>query len=677
MIADFGLVGSARRLAPRGAARLRRVGRALRLRLPRARAVLAARVMRRTIARRCSPSPERSRRCSTATPRRRRSDGRGVGAGSGAPLPEPVVDPARRLRQRVYPRLRRRAGRETATARITSSPPRTAGFAPSTGTPRHWRRFVALLGDPEALAGPEWESLAFRLAQPGRDPSWSPRRSCARGTRSRGARRGAPARRPDGAASTTRTSSSPRSRRARAAIFRRTDFPHLAGAPFCAAPFRFSTLAVALDRAGARRRSSPCQPFAPRAPRRAVAREAAGRRSRACASSHLGVGAVGAGAVRRARRARRRGDQDRVAREPRLPAPRDVRARSAEPLLDVQRRVPRAARACASICGPHAAASSRCASAPRRTSWPRTTAAASSREWGLDYEHVRRVRPDVVYVSLAGLRPRRSARRSVGLRSAQLARSRALTCSGTIRDAPYPAGSSLNHPDHIAGKLGGGRGARGARPPPADRRGPAHRHGADRGGRVPGRRALPRGRGDRTRSARRGQRGRLCRVRMACTRARATTAGSRSRWSASAAWSAFRALAGLGGRAGAAHARRAARGARTRSSAARRHGRARATPSRSPRRSRRSGVSAMPAQSPDDQRGDAHLAARGAIVDRRASGDRCGAPHRESDSHDADARSGTRAPRRCSASTASRSCATCSALGGDEIAELVADGVCR
>src|SRR5207244_573810 len=33
-----------------------------------------------------------------------------------------------------------------------------------TGTPRHWQRFVALLGDPEVLSGPEWKSNVHRLA---------------------------------------------------------------------------------------------------------------------------------------------------------------------------------------------------------------------------------------------------------------------------------------------------------------------------------------------------------------------------------------------------------------------------------------------------------------------------------------------------------------------------------
>src|SRR4029450_5804799 len=46
-------------------------------------------------------------------------------------------------------------------------------------------------------------------------------------------------------------------------IFRRTDFPHLAGAPVCAAPFRFSTLAVSLDRP-APAGDSACEVWEPR-----------------------------------------------------------------------------------------------------------------------------------------------------------------------------------------------------------------------------------------------------------------------------------------------------------------------------------------------------------------------------------------------------------------------------
>jgi benzylsuccinate CoA-transferase BbsF subunit len=73
--------------------------------------------------------------------------------------------------------------------------------------------------------------------------------------------------------------------------------------------------------------------------------------------------------------------------------------------------------------------------------------------WGLDYEHVRRVRPDVVYLAsqahgrggplgtVQGFGPLNAAFAGVHL-------------LWNHPDAPYPAGSSLNHPDHVASKLG-------------------------------------------------------------------------------------------------------------------------------------------------------------------------------------------------------------------------------
>ena len=73
-------------------------------------------------------------------------------------------------------------------------------------------------------------------------------------------------------------------------------------------------------------------------------------------------------------------------------------------------------------------------------------------KWGLDYDDVRRVRPDVIYVASQGFG-----------RGGPLGESQAF---GPLNssfaganwlwnhpDAPYPAGVSLNHPDHIASKL--------------------------------------------------------------------------------------------------------------------------------------------------------------------------------------------------------------------------------
>src|SRR5207247_1524806 len=74
------------------------------------------------------------------------------------------------------------------------------------------------------------------------------------------------------------------------------------------------------------------------------------------------------------------------------------------------------------------------------------------RKWGLDYEDVRRVRPDVVYVASQGFGrggPLGEASAYGPLNSAFAG----VTWLWNHPDAPYPAGSSLNHPDHIAAKL--------------------------------------------------------------------------------------------------------------------------------------------------------------------------------------------------------------------------------
>ena len=74
------------------------------------------------------------------------------------------------------------------------------------------------------------------------------------------------------------------------------------------------------------------------------------------------------------------------------------------------------------------------------------------RRFGLDYEDVRRVRPDVIYVSSQGYG------RGGPLGEAPAFGPLVATFAGASwlwnhPDAPYPAGSSLEHPDHLAGKL--------------------------------------------------------------------------------------------------------------------------------------------------------------------------------------------------------------------------------
>src|SRR5438093_698667 len=73
-------------------------------------------------------------------------------------------------------------------------------------------------------------------------------------------------------------------------------------------------------------------------------------------------------------------------------------------------------------------------------------------KWGLDYEDVRRVRADVIYVASQGFGrggPLGEASAYGPLNSAFAG----VTWLWNHPDAPYPAGSALNHPDHIAAKL--------------------------------------------------------------------------------------------------------------------------------------------------------------------------------------------------------------------------------
>jgi benzylsuccinate CoA-transferase BbsF subunit len=71
---------------------------------------------------------------------------------------------------------------------------------------------------------------------------------------------------------------------------------------------------------------------------------------------------------------------------------------------------------------------------------------------GLDYEDVRRLRPDIIYIASQGFGrggPLGQASAYGPLNSAFAG----VSWLWNHPEAPYPAGSSLNHPDHIAAKL--------------------------------------------------------------------------------------------------------------------------------------------------------------------------------------------------------------------------------
>jgi crotonobetainyl-CoA:carnitine CoA-transferase CaiB-like acyl-CoA transferase len=74
------------------------------------------------------------------------------------------------------------------------------------------------------------------------------------------------------------------------------------------------------------------------------------------------------------------------------------------------------------------------------------------RRFGLDYEAVKRVRPDVIYVSSQGY----GSDGPLGGAPAYgplVAAFAGVTFLWNHADAPYPGGSSLEHPDHMAGRL--------------------------------------------------------------------------------------------------------------------------------------------------------------------------------------------------------------------------------
>jgi crotonobetainyl-CoA:carnitine CoA-transferase CaiB-like acyl-CoA transferase len=315
------------------------------------------------------------------------------------------------------------------------------------GTPRHWRGFVKLLGEPEALAGPEWEVAVYRILNSDVIRLVATE---ALATRSRAevlaaARRlgvpVTPVNTPDEFVAEEQT-------RARG-YFRRTGFPHLGDAPFAPAPFNFSRTPAVVDRpAPAPGEDGP--DFAPRASASAGPADPspplAGMRV-----IDLGVGAVGPeicwllgelGAEVVKVESRANLDFLRmVTIEPDQPN----RAWTFNDESRGQKSV------CLDLHTPdgRALALRLCAAADVVVENNR---GGVVREWGLDYEDVRRVRPDVVYVASQGYG------RGGPLGELQAFGPLNSTFAGANYlwnhpEAPYPAGSALNHPDHAASKL--------------------------------------------------------------------------------------------------------------------------------------------------------------------------------------------------------------------------------
>jgi crotonobetainyl-CoA:carnitine CoA-transferase CaiB-like acyl-CoA transferase len=342
---------------------------------------------------------------------------------------------------------------------ISPSPPRNADGAyhvlPTLdgyvrvlpGSPRQWQAFVRLIGSPEALAGPEWEHPAFRLL--GGDVIRHLASEAFAGRRradvlADGRRLDVPivpVNTPDEFVAEEQTQVR--------GYFRRTDFPHLDGAPFAPAPLNFSATPAVLARpapapgsdAGGWDARVPA-PVSGEQPRPALA----GLRV-----VNLGVGAVGpevccvlADLGAEVIKIESRANLDflrRVTIETDTPNRAwtfNVECRGQQSVcLDL--RTARGRELALGLCGAADVV-------------VENNRGGVVRAWGLDYPDVRRRRPDVIYVASQGFGrggPLGEASAFGPLNSSFAG----VNWLWNHPEAPYPAGVSLNHPDHIASKL--------------------------------------------------------------------------------------------------------------------------------------------------------------------------------------------------------------------------------
>jgi crotonobetainyl-CoA:carnitine CoA-transferase CaiB-like acyl-CoA transferase len=323
------------------------------------------------------------------------------------------------------------------------------------GSVRHWRAFVQLLGSPEALSGEEWENAVFRLLN-----GDAIRLLASDGLRER--RRAevfAEARRlglPLAPVNTLDEFVTEEQTRVRG-YFQRTGFPHIGDAPFAVAPLNFSVTQAVLRRGAPPLGEDDGARFSPRTPSTAHVEAATTTddMSRAPLAGmrviDLGVGAVGpevcwvlAELGAEVIKIESRANLD------------FLRAVTVEP--DAPNRAWTFNDECRgqkSICLDLRTERGRelalrlCATADVVVENNRGGVVG---KWGLDYEDVRRVRPDVIYVASQGFGrggPLGEAQ-SFGPLNSSFA---GVNWLWNHPGAPYPAGVSLNHPDHIASKL--------------------------------------------------------------------------------------------------------------------------------------------------------------------------------------------------------------------------------
>jgi crotonobetainyl-CoA:carnitine CoA-transferase CaiB-like acyl-CoA transferase len=316
------------------------------------------------------------------------------------------------------------------------------------GSPRQWRGFVELLGDPEALAGPEWLIPIFRLANADvcRIIAGEALRERTKADVIAAARRLdvplVPVNTPEQFVTEEQT--------LHRVFFQRTGFPGLGDAPVAPGPFNFSATPTELRRPAPAPGEDDRTGFAPRPPEPASG-GAAGPPLAGVRVVDLGVGVavpeaawllaeLGAEVVKIESRA----NLDflrRVTVEPDQPNRsmqfNDSSRGHLSVTLDLrtERGCDLALRLCAAA--DVVLENNRGGVAPR---------------WGLDYADIRALRPDIIYYASQAFGrggPLGEASAYGPLNSAFSG----VTWLWNHPHPPYPAGCALNHPDHIAAKL--------------------------------------------------------------------------------------------------------------------------------------------------------------------------------------------------------------------------------
>ncbi len=315
-------------------------------------------------------------------------------------------------------------------------------------TLKHWKAFVTMLGEPEAFSGEEWLSPVFRLFS-GEVIRQVARDALRNRTRAELFAQGrpmgvpiAPINSPDEFVAAEQTQLR--------GYFRRTGFPHVGEAPFASVPLNMSVTPLAVRRPAPAPGEDGGSGFSAR-----LETTPTGQADRPLLAGvrviNLAVGAVGPelgwvlvtlGAEVIKIESRANLDFLRaVTVEPDTPNRAwtfNTECRGQKSVcLDL--RTPRGRELALQLCA-------------TADIVVENNRGGVVRGWGLDYEDVRRVRPDVIYVASQGFGrggPLGEAS-SFGPLNSCFAGSNLLW---NHPHAPYPAGSALNHPDHVASKL--------------------------------------------------------------------------------------------------------------------------------------------------------------------------------------------------------------------------------